>query len=76
MDFDKEIRDKIIETSVTVKFIREKLEEGTKTFKDHGERLRTLEQNQQYMAGKIVVIVMGVGMVVLFLSNILSKIWK
>ena len=77
MELRREDIEKISATYTAVEFIKEKLAEGNEIFKDHGERIIILEKNQQYIAGKIAVIVMIVGAIVLFLSNILFNwLWK
>jgi len=77
MDLRREDIEKISATYTAVEFIKDKIAEGDEISKDHGERILTLEKNQQYMAGKIAVIVTIIGMIVLFLSNIIFKwLWK
>ena len=91
MNVDDELRRNIIETNITVRHITKKLDEGTKMFKEHekriyaleivqvencGERLRIVENNQKYMAGKLTIILMTIGALVLFLSNLIFKLWK
>ncbi len=73
---DQELRDKIIETSRDVKHIRERLDEGRRTFREHSERIRKVEQNQQFMIGKMTIVIMGLGALMLFLANFIAGIIK
>lgn len=80
MEFTEEIRDKIIETARDVKQIAEQLDEGKGTFKEHKERIRELELNQQLLIGKATIIVMLLGACVLFVANLIMNLvmrfWK
>ena len=53
MELDPKTLIKIAETHTHVTHILESLENGNETFKDHDERLRKLEQQQQFMNGKL-----------------------
>lgn len=83
MEFDQETHDKILIMAKDIKFIRERLGEGKDTFKEHkgvfkehDKRIRTLEGNQQLLTGKIAIIVALIGAGVLFLANIIMRMWK
>jgi len=76
MEFDQDTHDKIIEIAKDIKFIREKLSEGKETFKEHDKRLRILENNQQLLTGKITIIITLIGASILFVVNVLMRLWK
>ena len=78
MEPDKELRDKIVETHTTVKFILQQLKEGKLTFKDHEERLRDLEQDQYFIRGKLTIIVIAIGLAVTAAFNFLWRLvsWR
>jgi len=80
MEFTEEIRDRIIETARDVKHICEQLDNGKETFKEHRERIRQLELNQQLLTGKAAIIIMLVGAGVLFVTNVIMnlimRLWK
>ncbi len=76
MEFDQDTHDKIIEIAKDIKFIREQLSEGKETFKEHDKRLRILESNQQLLTGKITIIITLIGASILFVVNVLMRLWK
>ena len=73
MELDQETLKKIAETYTHVTHILESLENGNDTFKDHDERLRALEQQQQFMNGKLAIIIITFGGAVTLIFNLL--IW-
>lgn len=76
MEFDKDTHDKIVEMALDIKYIREKLGEGKETFKEHAARIRQVEQNQQLLTGKVAVVAMLLGACVLFITNLIARLWK
>ena len=81
MDIDKGLRIKIIETARDVSHICERLNEGKETFKEHKKifekhekRLRELEGNQQLLTGKMTLIIMGIGALMLFVMNFIREL--
>jgi len=81
MEFDQETHDKILTMAKDIKFIRERLGEGKETFKEqkkrtdaHSERIRNLEANQQLLTGKMTLIVMGLGALMLFVANFIREL--
>ncbi len=81
MELDKELRIKIIETARDVRHICERLKEGKDTFKEHkrlfekqDKRIRDLESNQQLLTGKMTLIVMGIGALMLFIANFIREL--
>ena len=81
MEFDQETHDKIIEMAKDIRYVRERLCEGKETFKEHkktfeghDERIRTLEQNQQLLTGKMTLVVMGIGALMLFIANFIREL--
>lgn len=76
MEIDKDLRVKIIETARDVQHICNQLKEGKETFKAHAKRIRKIEDNQQFLAGKITILIMGIGALILFLSGIITKFMK
>jgi hypothetical protein len=73
MELDPKTLIKIAETHTHVTHILESLENGNETFKDHDERLRKLEQQQQFMNGKLAIIIISLGGVVTLIFNLV--IW-
>lgn len=73
MELDQKTLIKIAETHTHVAHILESLEDGNETFKDHDERLRVLEQQQQFMNGKLAIIIISLGGVVTLIFNL--AIW-
>ena len=73
MELDQRTLIKIAETHTHVTHILESLENGNETFKDHDERLRKLEQQQQFMNGKLEIIIISLGGVVTLIFNLV--IW-
>ena len=71
MDIDPELRDKIIQTHTDMRWVRNKLESGSETFKDHDKRLRKLEQNQSRAMG----IVIAIGSIITLLMNAAIQLW-
>jgi len=43
-EIDPELRDKIVETHTDMKWVRETLEKGDATFKQHDKRIKHIEQ--------------------------------
>jgi len=76
MEIDQETLRKIIETHNDVKHILISLEDGKETFRNHSERLRALEQQQQLMSGKIAVIIFAIGAAVTLLFNFVISFWN
>ena len=83
MELDEDLRDRIIETARDVRHICSRLEEGKETFKNHrekfekhGKRIRKLEQNQELLTGKMTLLIMAVGAVILFIFNLITRLWK
>ncbi len=76
MDQNKEIYIKIAEIAKDIKFIREQLSEGKETFKEHAERIRQIEQNQQLLTGKVAIMIMVFGAGILFIMNLIARLWK
>lgn len=81
MDLDKDLRVMIIETARDVRHICERLSEGRETFKEQRERLEKhdklihdLESNQQLLTGKMTLIVMGIGALMLFVANFIREL--
>ena len=81
MECDKDLQDKIIETARDVRHICLRLEEGKDTFKEHkgifkehSKRIRDLESNQQLLTGKMTLLVMGIGAVMLFVANFIREL--
>ena len=81
MEMDKDLRIKIIETARDVSHICEQLKEGKDTFKEHKKifekhekRLRELEGNQQLLTGKMTLIIMGIGALMLFVANFIREL--
>ena len=81
MECDKDLRDKIIETARDVRHICSRLEEGKDTFKEHkgifkehAKRIRDLESNQQLLTGKMTLVVMGIGALMLFMANFIREL--
>jgi len=81
MEFDQETHDKILTMAKDIKFIRERLGEGKETFKEHkikfteyDERIRNLEGNQQLLTGKMTLIIMGLGALMLFVANFIREL--
>jgi len=70
-EIDPELRDKIIETHTDMQHVRQELEGGKETFKEHDERIRDLEQNQS----KIMGIVVAIGSVITVILNLLFHFW-
>lgn len=81
MELDKDLRIMIIETARDVRHICERLSEGRETFKEqrerlekHDKRIRDLESNQQLLTGKMTLIVMGIGALMLFVANFIREL--
>lgn len=81
MEFDQETHDKIIEMAKDIKTICGRLGDGKETFKEqkrtlkeYDERMRILEQNQQLLTGKMTLIVMGIGALILFMANFIREL--
>lgn len=81
MEMDKDLRIMIIETARDVKHICERLSEGRETFKEQRKRLEKqdkrindLESNQQLLTGKMTLIVMGIGALMLFMANFIREL--
>lgn len=81
MEMDKDLRIMIIETARDVKHICERLSEGRETFKEQRKRLEKqdkrindLESNQQLLTGKMTLIVMGIGALMLFMANFIKEL--
>lgn len=70
MASDAELRDRIIETHTDVKHILNELSEGRKTFKDHDNRIRSVEKKLQFANGKIIIITMVIVALTTLLVNI------
>jgi hypothetical protein len=73
MDLDQNTLIKIAETHAHVGHILESLENGNETFKDHDERIRALEKQQQFMNGKLAIVIIALGGAVTLIFNLL--IW-
>jgi F0F1-type ATP synthase delta subunit len=73
MELDPKTLIKIAETHTHVTHILESLENGNEIFKDHDERIRALEKQQQFMNGKLAIIIIALGGVVTLIFNLL--IW-
>ena len=71
MDIDPELRDKIIQTHTDMRWVRNKLEAGSETFRDHDKRLRHLEQNQSRAMG----VVVAIGSFITLLVNLAIQLW-
>ena len=69
MELDQKTLIKIAETHTHVTHILKSLENGNETFADHDERLRKLEQQQQFMNGKLAIIIISLGGVVTLIFN-------
>lgn len=74
MEFDQETHDKILTMAEDIKFIRGQLDGGKETFIKHDERIRNLEANQQLLTGKVTLLIMGIGTVVLFMANFIREL--
>ena len=68
---DPELRDKIIQTHTDMRWVRNKLESGSETFKDHDKRLQKLERNQSWAVG----VVIAIGGTITVITNILIQLW-
>ena len=68
---DPELRDKIIQTHTDMRWVRNKLESGSETFKEHDERLRQLERDQSRAVG----ILVAVGSVITILINLAIQLY-
>lgn len=73
MELDQKTLETIIKTHTNVTHILKSLENGNEMFEDHAERLRALEQQQQFMNGKLAIIIITLGGVVTLIFNLL--IW-
>lgn len=73
MERDEKIYEKVMELVNDFGYIRERLEEGRELFKEYGERMRILEQNQKLLTGKMTIIIMGIGAGILGCVHVL--IW-
>ena len=71
MGIDPELRDKIIQTHTDMRWVRNKLESGSETFKDHDKRLRKLEQYQARAMG----IIIAIGSFITLLMNAAIQLW-
>ena len=71
MDIDPELRDKIIQTHTDMRWVRNKLESGSETFKDHDKRLRKLEQYQARVMG----VVIAIGSIITLLMNAVIQLY-
>ena len=71
MDIDPELRDKIIQTHTDMRWVRDKLESGSETFKDHDKRLQKLERNQSRAMG----IVIAIGSIITLLMNLAIQLY-
>ena len=76
MDLDKDTLFKIATTHTNVKHIMKDMVVGKETFKDHDERIRELEEQQQFINGKLAVITIFVGTVVTVIINGMIWIWS
>ena len=81
MEMDKDLRIMIIETARDVKHICERLTEGRETFKEQrkklekqDKRIHELESNQQLLTGKMTLIIMGIGAVMMFMANFIREL--
>ena len=81
MEFDQETHDKILIMAKDIKFIREQLGDGKETFKEHkvifgkhAKRIRDLESNQQLLTGKMTLLIMGIGALMLFVANFVREL--
>ena len=81
MEIDQETHDKIIVMAKDITFIREQLGDGKETFKEHkvifekhSKRIRDLESNQQLLTGKMTLVVMGIGALMLFMANFIREL--
>ena len=68
---DPELRDKIIQTHTDMRWVRDKLESGSETFKDHDKRLQHLEQNQSRAMG----IVIAIGGIITIFMNLVIQLY-
>lgn len=75
-DIDPELRDKLIQTHTDMRWVRDKLESGAETFKDHDERLRDLEQNRNKIAGIVIAVGAGIALAMNGVLWLLGKVWK
>lgn len=81
MELDKDLRIMIIETARDVRHICERLSEGRETFKEqrekiekHDKLIHDLESNQQLLTGKMTLVVMAIGAVMLFIANFIREL--
>lgn len=81
MEIDQETHDKILIMAKDIKIIRGQLCDGKETFKEHrkihkghDERIRLLEQNQQLLTGKMTLVIMGIGALMLFVANFIREL--
>ena len=70
-EIDPELRSMIVETHTDMRWVREQLDGGKETFKEHDKRIRELEQNQSRIMG----VVVAVGSVITIILNILFHFW-
>lgn len=76
MEIDQHLRDLIIKTAKDVECIRKELEVAEIMGKEHDQRIRKVEESQSFLAGKITILVMGIGLVMLVAANFMMKILR
>ena len=76
MEIDQRLRDLIIKTAKDVECIRKELEDNEIEDREQNRRILKVEESQSFLAGKITVLVMGIGLVMLVAANFMMKLLK
>ena len=76
MEIDQRLRDLIIKTAKDVECIRKELEDNEIADREQNRRILKVEESQSFLAGKITVLVMGIGLVMLVAANFMMKLLK
>lgn len=76
MELTQHLQDMLVKTSRDVEYIREELEKNDKRYHEHDKRLRKVEESQSFLAGKITILVMGSGIIMLAIINVIMKLIK
>lgn len=76
MEIGAYLQEIITSIAKDVQYIRKELEKTEKQCKEQDKRLRKVEENQSFLAGKITILVMGLGVLMLIASNFIMKVIK
>lgn len=76
MELSAHLQEIITSTSKDVQYIRKELEENKEQCKTQDKRLRKVEESQSFLAGKITILVMGLGVAMLIIANFIMKVLK